>query len=137
MKRFVLLLLFGGCVGEAGVSYQGVVLEGSTNAYEFATSRDPYDQLPVPAARVTLFIDGDERTSVSSDAAGNYPMVDAVFGGFIGHDTPIEVRVTALDGRMLAYSTVYENTEDPTSSERYCDEGPCPTVYLNFALAPQ
>lgn len=136
MKRLALPLLCAGCVGEAGVSYQGVVLEGSESSYEFATGRDPLDQLPVPAARVALFIDGDERTSVVSDSAGNYPMIEAVFGGFIGHDTPIEVRVTALDGRTFAYSTVYENTDDPTSSERYCDDGPCPNVYLNFKLAP-
>jgi hypothetical protein len=119
----------------------GCRARGSTSAYELATSRDPLDQAPVSAARVSLFIDGDERTSVSSDATGNYPLgnyplVEAVFGGFVGGDPSIEVRVTALDGRTFSYSTVYEDTEDPTSSERYCDDGPCPTVYLNFALAP-
>lgn len=137
MVRLVLALLVAGCVGEAGVSYQGVVGEGSTTAYDFTTNRDPLDQTPIAGARVTLLVDGDERTSAVTDAAGNYPLLEAVFGGFVGHDTSIAVRVVALDGREVAYSTIYEETEDPTYSERSCEDAPCPTTYLNFTLAPE
>ena len=137
MVRFVLPLVLAGCVGEAGVGYQGVVLEGSATAYEFAMTRDPLEQVPIAGATVSLVVDGDERTSAMTDAGGNYPLLEAVFGGFVGHDTPIEVRVAAPDGRAFTYATIYEDTEDPTYSERSCEDGPCPTIYLNFALAPR
>lgn len=136
MLRGASLLILAGCVGEAGVGYQGVVVEASTSAYEFTTSRDGLAGAPIPGAKVTLVVDGDERTSAVTDAAGNYPLLEAVFGGFIGHDTPIEVRVDAPDGRAFVYSTIYEDTEDPTYSERSCEDEPCPTMFLNFSLAP-
>ncbi len=134
MHRVAFALMLAGCVGEAGVSYQGTVVEGPVDGYQFATERGA-QQAPIAGARVALVVDGDERTNALTDASGSYPLLEAVFGGFVGHDTSIEVRVAAPDGRALVYSTIYEDTDDPTYSERSCEE-PCPTIYLNFALGP-
>ncbi len=140
MRRLVSQLLvfpsflaaMSACVGEASVSYQGSVSEGDADDHGFSTA--PGEGIPVSGATVELCLDqcGDPETT---DAAGRYPEIEAVFGGFVGSDTQIEVRVTAPDGRQVSYTTTYENTDDPTVANRYCDP-PCPAIYLNFTLAP-
>jgi hypothetical protein len=127
------VVLAAGCVGEASVSYQGSVIEGpfSMSAFEDA----PAVGTPIEGALVELCIAPDCSRSTSTDASGLFREMDLVFGGSVGDDTTIEVRVTAPDGRAFTYRTIYEDTNDPTVANPSC-ETPCPPVYLNFTLAP-
>ena len=125
-----------GCAGEAAVSYQGTVTEGTETGYSFDNAPNPSGATPIPGATVVVCIDGckgNER-SVTTSADGSYPELTTTFGGISG-DTTIAVQATTLDGRVVAYETVYEDTEDPTVANPSC-ETPCPPVYLNLQVAP-
>jgi hypothetical protein len=100
----------------------------------FAPSPEGGADAPLAGAMVQLVVDDDVRDLAMTDEAGAYRELAAVFGGFGGHDTHIEVRVQTSDGRTASYSTIYEDTMDPTVANPSC-ESPCPPVYLNFSLA--
>jgi hypothetical protein len=137
-KRSVVLLVLAGCVGEASVSYQGSVNEGDTNHLGFSSR--PGEGTPIPGATVTLLFGDNRVEDAATDANGLYAEIEGVFGGFVGVDTEVEVLVRTLDGRESSYTTVYEDTDDPTIANAACSELDDPTscrrTYLNFVLAP-
>lgn len=126
--------------GEAGVRYQGVIIEDEKEAARwFDTS--PAVGRPVPGAIVQLCIDGGCGDDLFyTDETGYYRTHLAMFAGTICSRTTVEVRVTAPDGRQAGYVTVYEDTTDPTDIQLYCgDDTPledCPEYFLNFQLGP-
>jgi len=134
--RFTQLLVLGiglhaGCIGEAAVSYEGAVVEGTASSYSFDAT--PATGTPVTGARVELCIDDCCSDSVTTNDTGAYREIEQGFGGFLGASTRIEVRVFAPDGRTTRYATVFEDTSDPTLT--CTDREDCEPVYLNFVLA--
>jgi hypothetical protein len=126
-------VLLAACVGEAEVSYRGSVIEGPITGHAFDAA--PAAGTPVVGATVALcFVAtcSPPAASTLTAADGSYAQIDAVFGGFVGVDTHIEVRVVALDGRTASYAVTYENTTDPTNAT---PENGAP-VFLDFSLAP-
>lgn len=124
-------LVLAGCVGEAEVSFQGTVVEGAAASHAFEPA--PASGTPIAGAAVALCFHAC-GAPVLTAADGSYPELAAVFGGFVGVDTHIAVRVTAPDGRTAEYATVFEHTDDPLIANPSCDGGPCPPVFLNFTL---
>jgi hypothetical protein len=121
-----------GCVGEAAVSFQGRVVEGAATGHAFEPA--PAAGVPIAGAAVALcFVACGVPLFTAED--GSYPELSAVFGGALGSDTRIAVRVTAPDGRTVEYATIYERSDDPLTANPSCDGG-CPPVFLNFTLAP-
>lgn len=130
------LTLGASACGEAGVQYQGVVIEDEKEARRWFDTA-PAVGTPVPGAVVELCLyDGCAASLVYTDENGAYETDLIIFAGTLWSETRIEVRVTAPDGRVASYVTVYEETTDPTQIEEYCDEEECPQHFLNFQLGP-
>ena len=125
-----------GCIGEASVSYQGTVTEGAGPGHRFDIAPNPDDAPPIAGATVELVVDGRRGPSVVTGPDGSFPEIEQVFGGFVGATTPILVRATTLDGRVVTYETVYETTSDPTLAQRYCQPA-CPPIFLNLQVGPR
>jgi hypothetical protein len=135
MFRLALVLvasLAAGCVGEAAVSFQGRVVEGAVTGHAFEPA--PAAGVPIAGAAVALCFQSC-GTPLFTAEDGSYPELSAIFGGFVGSDTRIGVRVTAPDGRTTEYATIYEESDDPLTANPSCADD-CGPVFLNFTLAP-
>ncbi len=111
------------CGGEAFVGYRGTVTAGDATGYSFDAGPE-IGARPVAGAEVTLRLcagacSGDESVlRTTTDAVGAWGTLDAVFGaGFDDHE--IQIEVTAPGYERFVYSTVYEDTDDPTGGDRY------------------
>jgi hypothetical protein len=124
------------CIGEASVSYQGTVTEGAAPAHRFDLAPNPTGATPIADATVELVVDGRRGPAVVTGPDGSFAEIEQVFGGFAGATTPIVVRATTRDGRVVTYTTVYETTSDPTLARRFC-QPPCPPVFLNLSVGPR
>lgn len=134
----VALVLASAACGEAGVQYQGYVIEDEKEAARWFDSVAAVGT-PVRGAIVDLCLDGGCGTDlVYTDENGYYITPQVIFGGTLWSETRVEVHVTAPDGRQAGYVAIYEDTSDPTDIYELCDDVPerCPPVFLNFQLGP-
>src|SRR5262245_32805019 len=135
MRLLAITLVSLGCVGEASVSYQGTVTEGSASGHSFDHTPNPSGASPIAGATVELCVNRCPGETVTTAADGSFPELEQVFPGFIWSDTRIIVRATAPDGRTVAYETIYEDTSDPTVANPYPEQH-VPPVYLNLRIGP-
>lgn len=115
------------CLGEAEVVYEGAVVEGDATGSRFVSASERAEGVPIAGATVELIVQGRTGESATTDASGAYGPLEQVFGGFVGVDDTIEVKVTTGDGRTFSYTANYDDTTDPTNGA---------PDYLDFTLAP-
>jgi hypothetical protein len=110
-----------GCVGEASVTYKGTVTRSPVKSgYTFDDEPNPAGLQPIAGAAISLCAcESPSSHDATSNNNGRWGPIDTIFGGFIGVDTPIRVKVHAKGFEDLVYKTTYESTNDPTNRDEF------------------